>query len=507
VTAVHGLVVTRPGSDLKKEHFLANGGVLSYEAQPYALDDGLVETATPECRGPSEAVLYQRAQEALLVRALPAAQDHLASLGHRGRLSLLKNCRDGAGHTYGAQENYEALLARGGWLLAWRVGLVALVPLVAVSVLATWALVVVLLPIAIAGMLIYGVLGAIPGLRWIRRVLAVDGHFVRALHYPVHWIERAVWEPAVIPFLLLYRACAFRRLRRGLLPFLISRPIITGAGTLIGDRLALSEKGVAVRRQCRWSLGRGVSVFEGGNLVKAFAAPSRLDFTRYASLFRDRQRFQLGFSDSNMAQTAEYLKVALTCLVIDLIEAGAVEPPRVRRPLRQLRRIVDGDHATALALQRAYLEAARAHLAASPATSLELTEVVARWGIVLDAIEQSPEMLVGQIDWITKRSLLVAGETRTQRKKIDLKYHQLATGYFAWLERKQLAPILVTADEARRACDEPPATTPARERARLIRNLPYSVDVRVGWSHVQVGTRIRGRVIRLDDHRDPGTSD
>ena len=35
-----------------------------------------------------------------------------------GELGLLKNCRDADGHTYGAQENYEAIIASGARLVA-----------------------------------------------------------------------------------------------------------------------------------------------------------------------------------------------------------------------------------------------------------------------------------------------------------------------------------------------------------------------------------------------------
>ena len=56
----------------------------------------------------------------------------------------------------------------------------------------------------------------------------------------------------------------------------------------------------------------------------------------------------------------------------------------------------------------------------------------------------------------------------------------------------------MTPEEARIAWVESPATTPARARARLIRNLADVAKVTVGWNQVKVG----GKVIRLDDYRD-----
>lgn len=491
------LVRTRPGRKLKQEQFLANGGILSYESHATAPMDGLVEAGTPECRGPSEAILYQRAQDLLLVDAIPAAAEALD-----GELTLLKNCRDADGHTYGAQENYEVEIARGGRLFAWRAGIISLIPLVAICGVLTWAVMIALGVLLFATVLVLVLLSTIPPLAKLRDATTPESALVHSLNHPISWIERAIWEPPMILFLGLYRLCAFHELRRGLLPFLISRPIITGAGTLVGERFALSEKGVNVKRVDRWWLGRGLSIFEPGNLCKNLRGPALLDLGAFRTLFYRRQRMQIGLSDSNMAQTAEYLKLATTLLVIDLIEAGAIEPPRIDKPLPTLRAIVDGDRATAIALQRSYLEAARTFAATAPAVPLEVSEVIARWSVTLDALETDPRSLVGQLDWVTKQTLIEqAGTLPDERKKIDLKYHELATGYFAILEAKHLAAILVTPEEARTAWTEAPATTPARARARLIRNLADVAKVTVGWNQVKIGGK-GGKVIRLSDYRD-----
>src|SRR5262249_10454857 len=158
--------------------------ILSYEAQPQALDDGLIEAGTPECRGPSEVVLYQRAQEDLLVRAIPIVARRLD-----GELTLLKNCRDAAGHTYGAQENYEADLARGVWLGVWRAGLAALTLPTIVAGLLTWAFVVVMVPVLLALMLVLALAGFVPGLRWLHPGLGPRGRVLQALLRPLVWVE------------------------------------------------------------------------------------------------------------------------------------------------------------------------------------------------------------------------------------------------------------------------------------------------------------------------------
>ena len=94
-----------------------------------------------------------------------------------------------------------------------------------------------------------------------------------------------------------------------------------------------------------------------------------------------------------------------------------------------------------------------------------------------------------------------AGTSKSSRKKIDLKYHELGTGYFARIERRELTSILVTEEEARTATEQPPSNSPARARARLIRDLANVAKVTVGWNRVRIGGPIGGRVIKLDDHR------
>src|SRR5690606_32202349 len=134
---------------------------------------------------------------------------------------------------------------------------------------------------------------------------------------------------------------------------------------------------------------------------------------------RRRQRMQLGVSEANAAQVAEYLKVGTTCLVLDMIERGFLrDPPRLRRPVKAMRAL--GNDLTgkerrardrrrgwsALELQRYYLQEAQRFLRESPTPSLEAREIIRLWGDALDALDTHPGRLVGRLDWVTKRYLL-----------------------------------------------------------------------------------------------------
>ena len=70
------------------QRFVANGGAFYYEFVPSAPAGGVIEASTPECRGPSQLLLYQKAQERLLLMALPLAEQSLARHGYPGALGI-----------------------------------------------------------------------------------------------------------------------------------------------------------------------------------------------------------------------------------------------------------------------------------------------------------------------------------------------------------------------------------------------------------------------------------
>ena len=78
-SAIAKLVRTRPGTKLGGQDsiFVENGGAFCYECVGLDSQGGLVEGGTPECRGPSEALLFQKAQERLLIQALEIARSEL----------------------------------------------------------------------------------------------------------------------------------------------------------------------------------------------------------------------------------------------------------------------------------------------------------------------------------------------------------------------------------------------------------------------------------------------
>ncbi len=514
----------------KEGVFLANGGAVWFERSRPDRDAGLIEGATPECRGPRQALCYQRAQDRLLAEAAASAR-------LPGELTLVKNDRDSRGNIYGAQENYQALLGGRAAIFAWRTGVLLLWPLVVLSWLGLLLAVVALFTYLFAAAVLYAVVHPflVPSRRraFLRRLFGEGLLQSAAEGEPIlpDWVENAflaavivVTFPLAMAVYALARCFAHRSLRQQLLPFLISRAVVSGAGMVDAQgRFHLADKAPGLN--CLLGYSGYIAdrpLFSIGHFLKALIAFWPWSTTSVAQLFSARQRLQISLGDSNMADEAEYLRLGTTLLVIDAIEAGVIGPtPRLKyRPLDALRRVcadpslrtpvasIRGQAATALDLQQHYLARCRQYVLSQPQPAPEALEVLRRWRDVLDAIAaQNTSQLIGRIDWVTKQWLIQQAQTDrfAEKKKIDLRYHELSPqGYYRRLQTTGQMSQLVSEAEIERAMRNPPANTPATTRGRYIREFAAgSLPLSVAWDRIRIGRGRRATVIRLRKFRRP----
>lgn len=464
-------------------------------------------------------------------------------------MHILKNCRDSQGHIYGAQENYEVEIANGTRLLILKIGLLVLFPLVVFLTLFLLSELILgffaLLSSAILWFLILLVLNIL-----VLLGIALPKLFGRAAHHGkrnarllsnrvsdffaeeniesnIMRIESYLSYVGVIfftPFALLWRVTGFTKQRQQLTAYFASRIIFSGAGTLLPDgSFCLAEKATAVNALMRSNGGVAARVlFDTGNLLKkvSFTSLSLLSLKRldYFGLFKRKQRLQYGMSDSNCAQLAEYLKIGLTQLVLQLAEQDVFcDAPVLKNPILAIKTInadpslkvkVETNEAapmSGLELQRYYLNRVKTHMRKNSLTSLEHRELIEYWEMVLSNLEKSPEKLIGRIDWISKKYLLqTAGRDLPYeaRKKIDLAYHQLGDGYYASLEKEQVGEQLVEEAEILEATKKPSSSSQARRRSNFIKNPLYEGEsVIISWDSVHVGSFLTGKVISLRDYR------
>jgi proteasome accessory factor A len=529
VDAIGLRIPTAVARHFKEGVFLANGAAVWFEAERPSAGGGLVEGATPECHGPRELITYQRALDQLLSSATDA-----------GQVRLIKNDRDYRDNIYGAQENYEVTLAQGFRLLLWRIGLVLLFPFA----FATWlgmlfCVIGTLAYFAFAG-LAYLLLRGLAGHRESLALLLFGRDLVEGretcIHVPV-WLEstlqivtRVVTAPLAGALYVLLRWTAFCRVRRQLLPFLVSRPILAGAGMVDAQgRFHVADKGPAIN--C--VLGYGGMLFDRpiftvGHFFKAIYAEAWFSPREYAGLFAKRQRLQIGLGDSNMCETSEYLRVGTTLLVLDAIEAGAFRYcPQLRHPIRALHTIC-GDTSlrsgvrlwgelpvTALQIQRYYYTVCRDFLRQQQDVPPDAWEVLELWERALGGLQEladrgePPVSLIGSIDWVTKKYLMdraAADGTWSERKKIDIRYHEMSPeGYFEMLKTSGGTVSIVDDGDLDRALRNPPAESPATMRGHYIREFSQGdVSLGVNWKTVTLGRGWGAKVIRLAGNRYAG---
>ncbi len=527
VSRLQPRMLTAPARHFKEGLFLANGGAVWFESERPAAGGGLIEGSTPECRGPRQVLLYQRAQDRMLGEAARTSDVD-------GRMTLIKNDRDGCDHVYGAQENYEAVVASGALLGAWRVGLILLVPLLLMTWLGFLLMIgCVLVYLAIAGLVFLPMQAVLRHPHRVALVLfgrdLVEGRETGGAT-PV-WLEsllllatRVVTAPLAVALWCMAALFAFRRIRHRLAPFLISRCVVAGAGMVDSDgRFGISDKGPAVN--CVLGLGgflKDRPIFTIGHFFKALCVESWASPRSFFRMFGQRQRLQIGIGDSNMAETAEFLRVGTTALVLDLIEADELPAlPTLKNPIRALHAIcsdptlkqtvtlADGRQWTALDLQRFYWDACRQFVARHPEANREAHEVLQRWSDVLDSLEQVPGSsdvpleLIGLVDWATKLHLIkeaVDPNDWSTVKKVDICYHELSdNGYFSMLQSAGLTPCLIESNELDLAVRVPPPDSPATMRGHFIREFSGDADqqLSVNWQQVVLGRGFSAKVIPL----------
>jgi len=494
------LVERLGGAHATEGYFLGNGGAVSFEHGTGAGASGLFEMATPECSGPAQLLLYQTAQHRILESILPQVEQRLAEgFEYSGEFGLIKNCKDAEGEVYGVQENYQTTARRG-----WRLALLRLlvVPLALLSIL----------PIVT---------------HWT--IWKLLDFFVEFFEMPTQNLQRmgeAINDSCIRlaihmgrPLNYLFERTTFLEVKRLATAFLVSRTIVIGAGTLNPDgTYEISERASSITTANEdFSNRKSRPLFKTGNLVTQ-AWDVFLSFSGFATLFQPKARLQLGSSEANLCARAEYLKLGTTCLLLDMIESGFLtEAPQLSDPVTAIKAVSadltmqkalelqDGSQATALEIQRWYHRRASQFLGQHPTPSLEGAHLLKLWGETLDHLEKDPAKLFGALDWVTKKVLISeSGEAPIEvKKKIDLKYHQIGSGYQRVLERGKFVEELLCEDDIIRAMDEPPQETPALARSRAIHRLA-GTDAVFSWNRATVGKLFGRNVIPFSSRREGG---
>lgn len=239
------------------------------------------------------------------------------------------------------------------------------------------------------------------------------------------------------------------------------------------------------------------------------------------------RRLHVIIGDANCMDVPTLLKTGTTALVLAAVEAddarlGACE---LREPVGDVQRVsrdlslraelelASGERATALQIQRAFLEICRTYV--DTATD---AYVVARWENVLDLLERDLFGAAREVEWVAKLQLL--GRMRTKYAvgdesgevhelpwddarlvAADVQWSQLGSGLAARLERAGAVETLTTAEEVLAAMTTAPRDTRARLRGDMVAARPEILDA-AGWSSVVLDRETEHgelEVVHLDD--------
>lgn len=305
---------------------------------------------------------------------------------------------------------------------------------------------------------------------------------------------------------LLGRSTALKSFGRRLLPFLVTRQLICGAGMV---------KPATAERPARFVISqRAEQVFEG---VSSATTRSRPIINTRDEPHADSHRFRrmhVIVGDSNMAEPTFALKVGATQLVIEMLEAGFLaEPMELHRPIDRIRQIAEdptgstlldraaGGTITALEVQEELYDAATRWLPHRPAKegtpNGEMARVVDLWGRMLEALRsQNFSAVDTEIDWVIKKKLLDGyrerlggGWEHPRLAQIDLLYHDIRPGrglYSVLLERG-VVHRWIDDQQINQALHNPPETTRGYLRGSFVtRSRQLGAPNLVDWSQLKV---------------------
>lgn len=540
--------------------FTENGSAFCYESLPLYLQDGLLEAATPECESPFQLILYQKAIDRLLKKALI---DLNQSKYFEKPISLIKNCKDAYGNVYGAQENYSGKIGTIPFVFFYRLFLMLYIPFLAFYIVHIFLFSFVVLFVHSFVLVVLYLFYIIFSLFTFKIKYPSYDFFVNLQHQNfldfyektsgkiLTFTEIVLSLPFILPSILCLNLATFRNYKKHLLSFLITRIIFTGAGTLESDgSYYLSEKATKVKRINRISnFPSERCIYDLGNLMKLSYLSAlhlfKFDLIYLKQIFKKEQRLQIGMSDSCMSSEAELLKVGITSLIMDMIDDKFLkETPILKDPISSLHmlnqfpnykeykiaiknyKLTSKKEMTAIEIQRWYLEKAKEYIKQKKIYHVEKSLIVKLWEEFIGLISENPSQLFGRVDWITKKILINQALLREEKlqtneiffhpklndknllkkhyallKVIDLKYHDLSDGYFYELEKNGFTKPIFSDEEVERAITNPPITEKgfAWIRNKIIGMNQNYEAIQLTWNFAKIGFGFSSKIINFED--------
>jgi proteasome accessory factor PafA2 len=310
----------------------------------------------------------------------------------------------------------------------------------------------------------------------------------------------------------LVSADLYRRLFTGetglvsriLIPFLITRQILCGAGKVGSENGTPPAAFQISQRSDFFEITLGANTTANRPLINTRDEP-HADKDRF-------RRLHVILADSNMCETASLLKIGTLRIILQMLEDGALDPDfTVENPvpanisishdieLKKAIRLEGGKTMTPLEMQREFLAAAEEYCGIPENDSPESRLVLGHWRRALDALADDPMQLSGVLDWVTKYRLI---ERYIRRKglswrhprvrRMDILYHDIRPdkGLHRILEREgKVCRILDDDERTKYFINNPPEDTRAFFRGNCLRKFGESI-VEANWDVLHFDTGV-----------------
>ena len=314
---------------------------------------------------------------------------------------------------------------------------------------------------------------------------------------------------------LVPRAGEFSRLADVLIPFLVTRQVLVGAGKVLqtprGAVYCLSQ--------------RADHIWEG---VSSATTRSRPIINTRDEPHADADRFRrlhVIVGDSNMSETTTMLKTGAVDIVLRMLESGvSVRDLSLENPIRAIRevshdptgrrmlKLAGGGEASALQVQEAYLERARTFVQEEGVRQPTDERVLDLWERGLRAVRDGDLSLVDrELDWVIKLKLIERYQARhslplsdPRVARLDLAYHDVSRrrGLYNLLAARGMVDRLSSDIEVFEATSTPPQTTRARLRGDFVRTAQEKRrDFTVDWVHLKLNDQSQRTVLCKDPFR------
>lgn len=298
---------------------------------------------------------------------------------------------------------------------------------------------------------------------------------------------------------LVPRAIPFEKLLKGLLPLLITRPILAGAGKV----------GSEVGRPCKYQISqRAEFLHELANVETLYRRPLFNTRDEPHADAKKWLRLHVICGDANRMPWSTAMKVGMLRIALELLNIGECPEWQICQPTRAAEMLSKDETlkwnvelentswTTGLDILESYLDAGERFLRGRDA---ETDWILSEWRLALLDCSTDPMLLSDRVDWVAKLKMFQEyassnGWNHHTMQSLELEYHDIdpSVSLFSTLERMGRVQKILDENRIIDSMTTPPGDTRAFLRGDLVKRFRDKI-VNLGWKNakLRIGDEIR----------------